>query len=208
MKTCVIIACAGQGKRREKKTPKQMEPINGIPNVKRIHSMVLKSGINPDDIFITVNMENGEYFPSEYNLVVGNSSREIDRFRNGFSIIPGYDKTIFLYGDVVYHTDDLTQILSGTGYTFFGRKKGNKLTGKEFGELFGISITMNDEFIDNVKKVALDFDNGVILRELGWELYRSPYHKDIKEFFELSSFTDDYDTIPEFKIIMEAFFGK
>lgn len=208
MKTCVIIACAGEGKRWEKKTPKQMEPVNGIPNLKRTYDMVLKFGIKSDDIFITVNMENGEHFPSEYNLVVGNSSREIDRFRNGFSIIPQYDKTIFLYGDVIYHADDLNKILSGSGYCFFGRTKGNKLTGKEFGELFGLTITLRDEFIDNVKKVALDFENGIILRELGWELYWSPYYNDLKEFQQISSLTDDYDTISEFKNLMETFFKK
>jgi NDP-sugar pyrophosphorylase family protein len=208
MTTAVIIMCAGEGKRWGKDYPKHIALINGKPNVKRTHDMVVKNGFKPKDIYITVSNENGEHFPTELNLIVGDSSREIDRFRNGFSILKDYDRTIFLYGDTIYHIDDLEKILLGDGYSFYGKKLPNRLTGKPYGELYGIVVTKKDEFIQNVNQVASDFDNGIIFRETGWEVYNSPYSKEIKTFTELSSLTDDYDYYDEYINLIEIFFPK
>lgn len=207
MTTAIIIMCAGEGKRWEKNYPKHMALVNGVPNVKRIHNMVVKNGFKPKDIYVTVSYENGIHFPSELNLIVGNSSREIDRFRNGFSIMKDYERIIFLYGDTIYHMDDLKKIISGEGYSFYGKKEPNRLTGKPYGELYGVVITKKDEFTENVNSVASDFDNRIIFRETGWEVYNSPYFKDLKTFTELSSLTDDYDHYDEFVNLMEVFFS-
>lgn len=206
MKTAIIIMCAGEGKRWVKDYPKHIALVNGKPNVKRTHDMVVKNGFKPKDIYITVSYENGTHFPTELNLIVGDSSREIDRFRNGFPILKDYDRTIFLYGDTIYHKDDLENILLGDGYSFYGKKLPNRLTGKPYGELYGIVVTKKDEFIQNVNQVASDFDNGIIFRETGWEVYNSPYSKEIKTFTELSSLTDDYDYYDEYINLIEVFF--
>jgi hypothetical protein len=206
MKTSIIIMCAGEGKRWGKDYPKHIALVNGKPNVKRTHDMVVKNGFKPEDIYITVSNENGEHFPPELNLIVGNSSREIDRFRNGFPILKDYDRTIFLYGDTVYHEDDLKNILSGDGYSFYGKKQPNRLTGKPYGEIYGVVITKKDEFIKDVNQIALDFENGIIVRETGWEVYYYPHSKETKTFTELSSLTDDYDRYDEYINLMEVFF--
>ena len=206
MKTAIIIMCAGEGKRWGKDYPKHIALVNGKPNVKRTHDMVVKNGFKPEDIYITVSNENGEHFPPELNLIVGNSSREIDRFRNGFPILKDYDRTIFLYGDTVYHEDDLKNILSGDGYSFYGKKQPNRLTGKPYGEIYGVVITKKDEFIKDVNQIALDFENGIIVRETGWEVYYYPHSKETKTFTELSSLTDDYDHYDEYINLMEVFF--
>ena len=206
MKTAIIIMCAGEGKRWGKDYPKHIALVNGKPNVKRTHDMVVKNGFKPEDIYITVSNENGEHFPPELNLIVGNSSREIDRFRNGFPILKDYDRTIFLYGDTVYHEDDLKNILSGDGYSFYGKKQPNRLTGKPYGEIYGVVITKKDEFIKDVNQIALDFENGIIVRETGWEVYYYPHSKETKTFTELSSLTDDYDRYDEYINLMEVFF--
>lgn len=208
MTTAIIIMCAGEGKRWGKDYPKHMVLVNGKPNVKRTHDMVVENGFKPKDIYVTVSYENGVHFPSDLNLVVGNSSREIDRFRNGFSIMKDYDRTIFLYGDTIYHMDDLKKIIAGDGYSFYGKKEPNRLTGKPYGELYGVAITKKDEFINNVNSVATDFENGIIFRETGWEVYNSPYSKEVKTFTELSSLTDDYDYYDEFVNLMEVFFPR
>lgn len=206
MKTSIIIMCAGEGKRWGKDYPKHIALVNGKPNVKRTHDMVVKNGFKPEDIYITVSNENGEHFPPELNLIVGDSSREIDRFRNGFPILKDYDRTIFLYGDTVYHENDLKNILSGDGYSFYGKKQPNRLTGKPYGEIYGVVITKKDEFIKDVNQIALDFENGIIVRETGWEVYDYPYSKETKTFTELSSLTDDYDHYDEYINLMEVFF--
>ena len=88
------------------------------------------------------------------------------------------------------------------------KKKPNRLTGKPYGEIYGVVITKKDEFIQDVNQIALDFENGIIVRETGWEVYYYPDSKEIKTFTELSSLTDDYDHYDEYINLMEVFFPK
>lgn len=247
MDTSIVIMCAGEGKRWEKDYPKQMAIVEGVPNVIRTYNMVIENNFSRKNIFITVNKDNKNYFPSDLNLIVGSSSREIDRFRNAFSLMENYERTIFLYGDVVYHYNDMKQILSldydpqldlsnktknrgifqlpflynvcyvnenfntqvkSNCYVFFGRSIGNTITGKNYRELFAISVTAKAIFMDDVNKVALDFENGKIKREIGWEIYDSLYYKRYKRFIEMSSYTDDYDSVAEYENITKCLFGE
>ena len=52
MKTSIIIMCAGEGKRWGKDYPKHIALVNGKPNVKRTHDMVVKNGFKPEDLEI------------------------------------------------------------------------------------------------------------------------------------------------------------
>jgi hypothetical protein len=239
--------CAGEGKRWNKEYPKQMALVEGVPNLNRIHNMIIENGFSKENIFVTVNSENKRYFPSDLNMITGSSSREIDRFRNAFTLMQDYERIVFLYGDTIYHHNDMRTILfltydpklnilnklkpqfsffapflynicylsdnftskvKSNCYTFFGSSYENSITGKSYRELFAISITDKERFIDDVNKVALDFENGNINRETGWQIYDSQYHKKYKRFIELSAYTDDYDSFSEYENITKCLFGE
>jgi hypothetical protein len=222
MNTAIIIMCAGEGKRWEKDYPKHMAIVEGVPNVVRTHNMVIANGVSEKNIFLTVNEQNKDYFPSNFNLILGNSSREIDRFRNAFTLMKDYERTIFLYGDAIYHYRDMKQILSlnynpkldlsnknnkRNCYVFFGRTSGNPVTNKPYRELYALSIIAKEIFMDDVNKVALDFEAGKIKTEIGWQVYESLYHKKYKTFTELSYYTEDYDTLLQYEHITKCLFG-
>lgn len=222
MNTAIVIMCAGKGERWEKDYPKHMALIEGTPNVIRTHNMIVDNGFSPENIFLTVNNDNKDYFPSHLNLILGNSSREIDRFRNAFSLIKQYERTIFLYGDAIYHYRDMKTILSlnynpkldlsnknnkRNCYVFFGRTPGNPVTNKPYREIYALSVIAKEIFMDDVNKVALDFETGKIQSETGWQVYESLYHKKYKTFIEISYYTEDYDTFLQYEHITKCLFG-
>jgi len=194
--------CAGIGSRWGQSTPKQLELIQRKPNLLRTHNMLVSMGISEKDIYVTVNSNNKKYFPKDLNLIIGSSIREIDRFRNGFNILDNSDKTIFLYGDVVYHPLDLKTILNGKGYCFFGRIGANEITDKIHGEIFGVITEHPSEFKDDVNMVAYMYEQKLISREIAWEVLNLNQNKSLKTYVELSKLTDDYDDIFEYKKVL------
>lgn len=89
---------------------------------------------------------------------------------------------------------------------FFGRYGGSSITGKKYGELFGLSFNKlaHTKILNNLKIIKQKFMNKEINRFGGWELYRIINNIDLKihkiknYFIEINDFTDDFD----FKQIM------
>lgn len=193
--------CAGNGTRWDSDTPKQLALIDNEPNIIRTINKLLNLGVGMEKIFVTVNEQNIVHFPKGLNLVLGKSEREIDRFRNTFSIIDGYDKIIYLYGDVIYFDEDLEKIISEKDDSFLGRSGYNERT-KKAGEIFAVVITDIENFIENVNDVADKFEKKILKRELGWEVFNNKKEK--YKFVELSKDIDDYDYMSEYNLLKQV----
>ena len=201
MKTKIIIMCAGKGTRWCKKTPKQIAEFKGIPNILQITQMLDSENISKDDIIVIVNEKTKKYFPKTLNLQIGSDKREIDRFRNAYPFMNNCGRMIFLYGDVLYHIDDLKIILDTNIDAFLGRFGENINTNKLCSELFAVVIKNFDKFKANVDDVAYKFETKQIKREIGWEVYNNK--PDDYIFISLSLNTDDYDTCNEYKNLLK-----
>lgn len=190
---CVIM-CAGSGKRYRKPYPKQTEIIEGMENYKRTIKLFNDEGVN--DIYISVSDENSSFFDYP-NKIIGSNKREIDRFRNLRKFIE--DKTLILYGDVIYAQIDVKKILSSTvikndGIIFFGRDSENKLTKKTYGEIFAVFVFDKNKFFKAVDCVAEKFEKGIINREIAWDVKKE---LGINNLVRVSNYTDDFDTVQE-----------
>ena len=193
--------CAGKGDRFGlTKKPKCFSKIQGVPNIERTMDMLFGLGYKP---YCTTTTRNAKWFDRFFcDIIYGYNSVETQIFSNAF---PLEEQTVFLYGDVVYHKDDLEKILYGTDRTtFYGRYAGNPLTGKPYGELLGINVVDFERFETAVRDTNKLLATGVIKRAIGWEVYRvhekldPTWNTPINEnFVELSYFTDDFDTKQE-----------
>jgi hypothetical protein len=113
----------------------------------------------------------------------------------------------FLY-NVCYINENFNTQIKSNCYIFFGRCGGNIITGKPYRELFAISVTAKEIFMNDINKIALDFENGRIKREIGWDIYDSLYYRRYKRFIEISSYTDDYDSVDEYENVTKCLFGE
>lgn len=203
-----IIMCAGQQKRWSLEIPKQLAFIDGEKNLIRTVNMLHQLKVLPEDIHVIVNNKNAQQFSGlGLNLTTGSSFRRIDMFRNGFSIMEKSDKTIFLWGNVVYSKSDLEQILKADEYCFFGQKTGNKLTGKSYKEIFAVVVTDADDFKEQVQDVASKFEKRKLVRESAWEVYANRHEKKniLNKFIEVSEMTDDFDTVEEYARVSKIY---
>ena len=110
--------------------------------------------------------------------------------------------TAVLFGDVYYTKNAITTIYKNMHtLNFYGREKGSKITGKTYGELFGISFNNKQHegimFYLNILKAL--YDKKVIRIFLTWQLYRIlnriPLNKQVitDYFIEIDDLTDDFD---------------
>jgi len=147
-----IIMCAGCCSRYSKEYPKHLEPICGEINYNRTIRLLNENGIN--DVFISVSAENTKHF-NYPNKILGSNKREIDRYRNLRLHMNG--NTLILFGDVVYHPDDMKLILSSLDKDIlpFGRKERNDLTNKNYGEIMGVFVRNHVQFINSFEGLLL-----------------------------------------------------
>ena len=93
---------------------------------------------------------------------------------------------------------------------FFGREGESLITGKIYGELFGLSFNKEQTNILNIlQNLEQQFKDKKITRFLTWELYRIinnidiNQHKIINHFIEINDFTDDFDFPKDYDIWYE-----
>jgi len=200
-----FIMCAGKSDRYLKPYPKVLEPVLGELNYKRTIRLLNENGI--DNVFVTVSNENLHYFDYK-NIIIGSNEREIDRFRNIRNHFN--DKTLILYGDVVYHDDDIKTIISNLieEIKFFGRFINNTNFDRiTFDEIFGIYITNKNKFFEAVDITASKFENKIIDREIGLDVFKElKINRDY--LITLSEYTDDFDTVQKYNSIKEMYENK
>jgi len=188
--------CAGKSSRWPRPHPKHLETILGEPNYKRTIRLLNDNGIS--DVIVSVS-NNNEHFFDYSNKIIGSDKREIDRFRN---LRNYFDyKTLMLYGDVVYHENDMKTILNNLKeeINFFGRFKEMWFT-----EIFGVYVSNKDKFFDAVDNTALKFENKLIDREIGLDVFDELGLIE-EDLIFLSEDTNDYDITDEYFKIKERY---
>jgi len=188
--------CAGKSSRWPRPRPKQVETILGEPNYKRTIRLLNENGIN--DVILSVSDKNEHHF--EYsNKIIGSDKREIDRFRN--LRIYFDNEALMLYGDVVYHENDMKIILDNLKgkINFFGRFKDIWFT-----EIFGVYVSNKDKFFSAVDSTALKFENKLIDREIGLDVFEELGLIE-EDLIFLSEDTSDYDITDEYFKIRDRY---
>ena len=120
--------------------------------------------------------------------------------------------TTLVCGDVFFTENCMKQITENNNkLNFFGREGGSSITGKTYGELFGLSF--NKEQQTNILNILKDLDqqfiNKKIKRFLTWEFYRLINNIDVNNhqiknhFIEINDFTDDFDFPNDYDIWYE-----
>ena len=190
----VFIMCAGKSTRYPKPYPKHLETINGEPNYKRTIRLLNENGIS--DVIVSVSDNNEHHF--EYsNKIIGSDKREIDRFRN---IRNFFDREgLMLYGDVVYHENDMKIILDNLHgeITFFSSS--NFINR----EIFGIYVSNKNKFYNAVDDTASKFENNLIRREIGLDVFEELEIEE--EDLVFLEDTDDYDIVADYNRIKERY---
>ena len=193
-----IIMCAGNGTRWNNYlgVPKHLIEINGETLLGRTTRLLKENGIN--DYIITTECKNyrqyGDIMPQSYH------DCEIDRFEET------NDKEIcYLYGDVYYTKEAIKTIINtpAKDVLFFGSDC----------EIFAIKVIDKKLFFTHKSKVKTLYENDIIHRCIGWEIYRSihgiPFeeHMITDRYIEILDGTDDID-FPEdyekFKMKLEG----
>lgn len=98
------------------------------------------------------------------------------------------ERTIVFLGDVIYSTATVRTMVDSSGPVFFGRRSGNPVTGKLFGELFGVAFS--------------EPDREQLLRETadaGWRRHGdtklwSLFERILWPLAQIFDYTDDMDT--------------
>lgn len=120
--------------------------------------------------------------------------------------------TIILFGDVFFTENSMKQITENNNkLNFFGRQGGSSITGKRYGELFGLSFNKEQQknILNILQNLEQQFKDKKIRRFLTWELYRLinnidiNKHKITNHFIEINDLTDDFDFPKDYDIWYE-----
>lgn len=187
----VIIPIGGKGTRWNNHTgvPKYKAVVDGEPILERTVRLIKSYGVDP--IILTSSIE-------EYG--------DIDKIYSSRSKWSRDDKTVILFGDTFFTEEAMDKIMTNqdTRWTVYGRIMGSAYTGKEYGELYGVSFY--PESINQMKKcierVAKLHERGTISSANLWALYRAMHnfpddlmdsHFAGTDFVEINDFTEDFD---------------
>jgi hypothetical protein len=188
----VVIMAAGNGLRWNNflGVPKQMIPINGEPLLHRTIRLLKERKIPYKDIVVTV-PEKGFYGKLPCKEVVGDPTWSVDKFLNAYG-------DLYVYGDVYYTEEAMNTIVYTLEPSFYGRYTGSRITGKKWGEVFGVRP---DDRMREIFKQIKEMD---IPKRRGWEVYRLWAGYGINEdkvgdyWREIDDFTDDIDSPEEY----------
>lgn len=186
-----VILAAGSGERwgNYLGVPKQLIKIDGESLLFRTIRQIKERGIS--EVIVTV-PKKGYFGEIPAKEIVGSRNVEIDKILNARD----YAGSLLFWGDVFFTDKAMDIILSDKNdFRFFGRKRGSKLTGKNYGELFAIKV--NQALIDKAEELKSMAPK--LKRCASWEFYRLvcgyPLDKHIvgEHFTEIDDFTDDFD---------------
>lgn len=130
-------------------------------------------------------------------LLTHNSSKSglgVDKFYQSEDLWNKEGRTILVFGDV-FLTEKASDIIlkdSVKSVRFYGRKKGSKITGKRYGEIFAVSFYTENipKFLWAIEKAIQNY-NGKKCQ--GWQVWREIYKKYSEPLVEINDFTEDFD---------------
>jgi hypothetical protein len=134
----IFIACAGSASRwgNYRGVPKQLVPVDGKPILHRTVELLRSRG-NADIFIVTHRSDLG--IPGCHILHPANSRWLVETLLSTRSEWSG--RILFLLGDVWYSHAAMDEIVNfEADLGFFGRSTPNELTGRHYGEMFGVSF--------------------------------------------------------------------
>lgn len=205
----VIIMADGKGTRWNNfgNCYKQMVEVDGEKLLHRTVRLLKEAGI--EDIWITSHDPDYDV-PGTTRYEPQNNEFEIDKFCACEEIWG--DDVVFLWGDTYFTKEALQTILTkpvqsvphgtaGKGFLFFGRYGGSDITGKVWGEIFGLHVTDIDLFLHDLEYVKDQYLRGIMGRCGTWALYRV--------MVAIPSISDDYGNLllygPSFHVLRGNF---
>ena len=199
----IVIMCAGKSKRFGTHKSKCLAEVQGIPNLERTLGILWELGYY--EIKVTVPHDKEYYFDSYQevvSLIKGDNKYETQRFSNAF---PLTERTVYLYGDVVYELSDLLTIFEPKEVTtWYGRIGVSKRYNKNHGELMAVQVIDTQRFEEAVLETINQFKTKQRKMCIGWdvlEVHEGISRYSATNFVSLSEYSDDYDDKEELKQI-------
>jgi len=192
--------CAGLGTRWSNYlgVPKHLITINGETLLGRTTRLLKENGIT--DYIITGCDERYK----EYGELIDQTDKdcEIDRFEE----YPTNGYICYLYGDVYYTEEAMKTIINtdAEDIMFFGSEW----------EIFAIKVKDKDLFYKHKHIVKDLYQNGVVNRCIGWEIYRSLHcinfndHIISERYTKILDGTDDIDYPEDYENFIQRMSGK
>lgn len=187
----VIIPIGGKGTRWNNYmgVPKYKVEVDGEPILDRTIRQIREYNVEPTLI------KDGE---SVYG--------DIDKIYSSREKWSKDDKTVILFGDTFFTDEAMEKIMTNqlTQWAVYGRVMGSPFTGKEYGELYGLSFYPESapKMVKCIQRVAKLYDRGAINASNLWALYRAMHgfpddlmndHYAGTDFVEINDFTEDFD---------------
>lgn len=217
-RTKTIIIAGGKGTRWDNYNgiPKHLLEVDGEPLINR--TIRLLKEYNTDIIVATdlpLNISGIEICKP----VNTEGFYDADKFLSSSSFWNKNGRTVILYGDVYFSEEALAKIFdyAHPDWTLFGRIGASSFTGKNHGELFAISFYHDyiPEFESALRRVIKLYNDGLIDRNGGWEVYKAmirlPDEVFIYHFYPLAGprfvniddWTDDFDWPKDYEMFLE-----
>lgn len=223
MHVTVVVACAGKQSRWTRPTPKHLEVMHdGVPLLARTCAQFRRHlsacGATTTTTALVRAGDGDAYRAAVEDLhYVDVQAVEIDEsdvppacdtVLASFDVDCFPDRLLVLYGDT-YFTEAAARGVAlmatapgGEDWAVVGRKWGSDLTGKRYGEIFGLFVRGKDAArrlragIDGAREL---YNAGRIHRLLTWEVYRHvlgiPKNAFAGHFHHIDDFTDDFDFV-------------
>jgi hypothetical protein len=201
-----IIPIGGQGSRWNNHTgvPKYKAEVDGEPILDRTIRLLRQY-----DVEATL-IKDGE---TTYG--------DIDKIYSSRKKWSKDDKTVILFGDTFFTDEAMEKIMTNqsTKWTVYGRVMGSPFTGKEYGELYGVSFYPESigHMVECIERVAKLHDRGAIDSANLWALYRAMHnfpddlmnsHFAGTDFVEINDFTEDFDWPQDYDKFIERWENK
>jgi len=216
MKT-FILPCAGDQSRwgNYTGTNKHFVEIDGEPLIHRTIRLIRKYGDNPD-IHMLARSDDYRLMDVIFHKIEPDMSyADLGKIIQSQEIWKQYNEVTILYGDVFFTEKAMETICNNQkSPAFFGRLDKSEITGKEYGEIFGLYIQLKD--YDLIVEKAMAAVDKYFSEEWGractWELYKEiegqPYRIEQdkqpgESFVLIDDFTDDFDFPEDFDRWME-----
>lgn len=171
-----VIMCGGEYKEFE--TPKQLSVINGEPIVMRTIRLLVNSGVNAKDIYISSNNPTFDHCGverlenPENNFIEGIEGMWLDAFYPSFE---EGTKVTYIFGDVYFKEEAIKTIVNykTDKNILFGTSAAKNEFHENWGEPFAYIVNDYKTFMDGVKEVKELYKQGKTKRHpIVWELYR------------------------------------
>jgi hypothetical protein len=211
MSDVIIVACGGNGRRWAQSTRGTTLPpdkcrlrVNGEAIMDRSAGGVTDLvGTRSDTVFVT--HETGYKVNYPTMPPASATGTDVDKFLSSRTAWSHGGRTIILFGDVFMSDACISTIStdSAGGIRWYGRRNASAITGKRWGEIWGVSVGSDkrQEFEDACYSTAEQFRLGTRARAIGWDVFECltglPACAKHESFVDIDDWTEDFDTMED-----------